>query len=62
MTTKRHFRFSSGVYQRTSGSKFAGFHAVRLIGWGTLNGVPYWLIANSWDYTWGMNGVFFLFA
>jgi cathepsin B len=54
------FHYKSGVYQRTPGSKLAGYHAVRLIGWGTLNDVPYWLIANSWGSMWGMNGYFMI--
>ena len=31
---------------------------MRLIGWGTLNDTPYWLIANSWGRYWGMGGAF----
>ncbi|KIH58300.1 papain family cysteine protease, partial [Ancylostoma duodenale] len=32
--------------------------AIKLIGWGSENGVPYWLVANSWNSDWGENGYF----
>nr|QOV03088.1 cathepsin B3 [Dysdercus peruvianus] len=49
--------YKSGVYHQTSGS-YLGGHAVRVIGWGTENNTPYWLIANSWNNDWGDNGLF----
>ena len=33
-------------------------HAVFLIGYGTENGVDYWLLRNSWSDSWGDNGTF----
>ena len=47
--------YYSGVYQHVSG-KLIGGHAVKMIGWGIENDTPYWLIANSWNPTWGDKG------
>jgi cathepsin B len=49
--------YKSGVYQHKSGSQVGG-HAVKMLGWGTEGGKPYWLIANSWNNEWGDNGYF----
>jgi len=49
--------YKSGVYQHISG-KFLGGHAIRILGWGIENRVPYWLIANSWNTDWGDRGTF----
>lgn len=51
--------YESGVYQHTQGP-FVGGHAVKIIGWGTQNSTDYWLVANSWDTTWGALGGYFL--
>jgi len=54
------FSYSSGVYQRTPGSSFAGGHAVKIFGWGVDKDtkLPYWLVANSWGEDWGEKGLF----
>lgn len=49
--------YKSGVYQHISGS-YLGGHAIRILGWGVENRVPYWLVANSWNSDWGDQGTF----
>ncbi len=49
--------FCSGVYQRHSDQVLGG-HAIRILGWGVENSVPYWLVANSWNPDWGDKGYF----
>jgi len=49
--------YKSGVYQYTTGQQLGG-HAIKILGYGTENGTPYWLCANSWNPTWGLNGFF----
>ncbi|MEQ2216980.1 hypothetical protein XENOCAPTIV_028057, partial [Xenoophorus captivus] len=49
--------YKSGVYKHVTGSALGG-HAIKVLGWGEENGVPYWLCANSWNTDWGDNGFF----
>jgi len=49
--------YKSGVYQHVHGSELGG-HAIRILGWGVDSGTPYWLVANSWNPTWGDQGYF----
>lgn len=49
--------YKSGVYKRHSTQALGG-HAIRLLGWGVEEGVPYWLAANSWNSEWGDRGYF----
>jgi len=52
------YSYKGGVYHHVTGA-YAGGHAVKIIGWGTENGVPYWLVANSWGPDWGPYKGFF---
>ncbi|XP_074595731.1 cathepsin B-like isoform X1 [Brevipalpus obovatus] len=49
--------YKSGVYKVESKDRI-GYHSAKLIGWGTEDGVPYWLAANSWGTSWGDGGFF----
>jgi cathepsin B len=49
--------YKSGVYSHQSGSMLGG-HAVKMVGYGTLDGQDYWLCQNSWTTTWGDQGFF----
>lgn len=43
---------------KTVGGKLLGLHAVKLIGWGVENGVPYWTVINSWNRDCGADKFF----
>lgn len=49
--------YRTGVYRHVSGAPLGG-HAIRILGWGTESGTPYWLVANSWNSDWGDKGYF----
>uniref|UniRef100_A0A0D3H7D6 Peptidase C1A papain C-terminal domain-containing protein n=1 Tax=Oryza barthii TaxID=65489 RepID=A0A0D3H7D6_9ORYZ len=52
--------YKSGVYtsDHCGTSPMDVNHAVLAVGYGVENGVPYWLIKNSWGADWGDNGYF----
>jgi len=49
--------YKSGVYVHKTGAELGG-HAIKIIGYGTEGGVPYWTVQNSWTTTWGNGGYF----
>lgn len=51
--------YKSGVYKKHTWEVLPeGGHAVKIIGWGTESGEDYWLVANSWNTSWGIDGFF----
>lgn len=49
--------FIIGIYEHTT-EQIVGSHAIKIIGWGIENDVPYWLCVNSWGKRWGEKGLF----
>ena len=48
--------YSTGIYDEPSCSSAFLDHAVGCVGYGTENGVNYWIIRNSWGTSWGEEG------
>nr|CAH0107395.1 unnamed protein product [Daphnia galeata] len=49
--------YKSGVYTEPNcKTGIISYHAITVVGYGTLNGVDYWVIRNSWGTGWGAKG------
>jgi C1A family cysteine protease len=54
-----NYIFCAGVLSTTTGCSrdpLRADHAVTIVGYGTENNKPYWLIKNSWGAYWGLKG------
>jgi len=59
LSTADFHHYSGGVYVPTApnnGRDCSMGHAMVFVGWGEENGVPYWLLQNSWGVGWGEQG------
>jgi len=50
--------YKDGIYNPASCGRFILDHAVLAVGYGTDKDGDYWLVKNSWNTTWGMEGYF----
>lgn len=52
--------YSGGIYTATQAAcnPYDVDMAVTIVGYGTENGKPYWIIRNAWGSSWGENGYF----
>ena len=51
--------YKSGVYTHKTGAEVGG-HAVKIVGWGKSGSTNYWIVANSWGTSWGIDGFFWI--
>jgi len=49
--------YSTGIIDDAKGCGVTIDHAVNVIGYGTISGIPYWTIRNSWGTSWGEQGL-----
>ncbi|XP_041978401.1 cathepsin K-like [Aricia agestis] len=54
--------YYSGVYNNPACNKGRLNHAITIVGYGDLDGTPYWIIKNSWGEEWGEGGYFLMAA
>ncbi|KAF7459340.1 putative preprocathepsin c precursor [Cryptosporidium felis] len=50
-----HTKFCDLPNKQLNGWEYTN-HAIVIVGWGEENGIPYWIIRNSWGANWGNKG------
>ncbi|KAI9559439.1 hypothetical protein GHT06_013427 [Daphnia sinensis] len=50
------YAYKSGVYTDPACDNLPVNHGVVVVGWGTLNGIDFWIVRNSWGSSWGSSG------
>lgn len=50
----------SGVYDDPLCDNKDVNHGVVAVGFGVLNGIPYWIVRNTWGTNWGLSGYFLM--
>ena len=50
--------YSNGIYKTSNffANNLNEYHNIEIFGWGQENGIPFWLIQNSFGKDWGING------
>lgn len=48
--------YTDGIITDASACGTEVNHAVQVVGYGTENGISYWLVKNQWGADWGLNG------